>query len=216
MEDGCENKSSCFPGNAFQLSTGALYAEKECGRQGRPANQFGAENLGFSNRDKNPNIFDNVLGQQQLPDVDVDAEDPLPGYTPSSNFGNCALDGLASAYEKVVDVTYNRGTVTELTTRNDIGIANECLAQCTDAGPSCLAVLLRNERGGRQSCSSVTSSAVADNADPTSATGVTYFEKICISKFLFWLLFDCGLRCKIFVCFTQSKLKYIGEFSQNF
>ena len=33
--------------------------------------------------------------------MDVDAEDPLPGYTPSSNFGNCALDGLASAYEKV-------------------------------------------------------------------------------------------------------------------
>ena len=115
----------------------------------------------------------------------MDAEDPLPGYTPSSNFGNCALDGLTSAYEKVVDVTYNRGTVTELTTRNDIGIATECLAQCSDAGPSCLAVLLRNERGGRQSCSSVTSSAVADNADPTSATGVTYFEKICISKFCF-------------------------------
>ena len=84
---------------------------------------------------------------------------------------------------KVVDATYNRGTVTELTTRNDIGIANECLAQCSDAGPSCLSVILRNERGGRQSCSSVTSSAVADNSDPTSTTGVTYFEKICISKF---------------------------------
>ena len=39
------------------------------------------------------------------------------GYTPSSNFGNCAADGLVTAYEKVVDVTYNRGTVTELTTR---------------------------------------------------------------------------------------------------
>ena len=92
---------------------------------------------------------------------------------------------------KVVDATYNRGTVTELTTRNDIGIANECLAQCSDAGPSCLSVILRNERGGRQSCSSVTSSAVADNSDPTSTTGVTYFEKICISKF--------GFRCKPFV-----------------
>ena len=53
----------------------------------------------------------------QLPDVNVDAEDPLPGYTPSSNFGNCAADNLDTAYEKVVDVTYNRGTVTELTTR---------------------------------------------------------------------------------------------------
>ena len=110
----------------------------------------------------------------QLPDVNVDAEDPLPGYTPSSNFGNCAADNLDTAYEKVVDVTYNRGTVTELTTRrvlsssnnvimyyicdcrNDIGIAVDCLQQCNDAGASCLAVLLRNERGGRQSCSSVT------------------------------------------------------------
>ena len=141
----------------------------------------------------------------------MDAEDPLPGYTPSSNFGNCALDGLSSAYEKVVDVTYNRGTVTELTTRNDIGIANECLAQCSDAGPSCLAVLLNNERGGRQSCSSVTSSAVADGADTTSATGITYFEKICISKFGFCLI----ARCKIFVCLVQSKLKSIGKFSLN-
>ena len=174
--------------------------------------------------------------------MNVDAEDPLPGYTPSSNFGNCAADNLDTAYEKVVDVTYNRGTVTELTTRrvlsssnnvimyyicdcrNDIGIAVDCLQQCNDAGASCLAVLLRNERGGRQSCSSVTrctdiiyryylhistlylstilissichiiylstvlisiivtSSAVADGTDPTSATGVTYFEKICISK----------------------------------
>ena len=40
--------------------------------------------------------------------------------------------------------------------RNDIGIAVDCLQQCNDAGASCLAVLLRNERGGRQSCSSVT------------------------------------------------------------
>ena len=126
-------------GNAFQLSTGALYAEKECGRQGRPApstgNNFDFET--FGNRDQNTNnIFDNVLGQQQvrgsnpgsnngsncstiaqLPDVNVDSEDPLPGYTPSSNFGNCAADNLDTAYEKVVDVTYNRGTVTELTTR---------------------------------------------------------------------------------------------------
>ena len=56
-------------GNAFQLSTGALYAEKECGRQGRPApstsNNFDFET--FGNRDQNTNnIFDNVLGQQQV------------------------------------------------------------------------------------------------------------------------------------------------------
>ena len=116
--------------------------------------------------------------------MNVDAEDPLPGYTPSSNFGNCAADNLDTAYEKVVDVTYNRGTVTELTTQNDIGIANDCLSQCDNQGASCLSVILNNERGGRQSCSAVTSSAAADQTDPTSATGVTYFEKICLSKFV--------------------------------
>ena len=111
--------------NAFQISTGALYAEKECGRQGRPAppsnSQF--EPLNFGNRDTQRPIFDNVLGQQQLPDADE--EDPLPGYTPSSNFGDCGADGLVTAYEKVVDVTYNRGTVTELTTRYVVGIVDK-------------------------------------------------------------------------------------------
>ena len=59
--------------NAFQLSTGALYAEKECERrQGRPvsSNQFGTQ-FGFDTRDQRP-ILDNVLSQQQL-------EDELPG-----------------------------------------------------------------------------------------------------------------------------------------
>jgi len=180
-----DTKESAGGTNAFQLSTGALYAERECGRQGRPTNGISTSNqfdqISFD-RDRESGgrpIFDNVLGQQQLPD---DEEEPLPGYTPTSNFGNCASEGKTTAYEKVVDVTYNRGTVTELTTRNDIGIATECLQQCTDAGASCLSVILNNERGGRQSCSSVTSSAVADQTDPTSATGVTYFEKICISN----------------------------------
>ena len=60
-------------GTAFQLSTGALYAEKECERrQGRPVtnNQFGTQ-FGFDTRDQRP-ILDNVLSQQQL-------EDELPG-----------------------------------------------------------------------------------------------------------------------------------------
>ena len=56
---------------------------------------------------------------------DADEEDPLPGYTPSSNFGDCGADGLVTAYEKVVDVTYNRGTVTELTTRYVVGIVDK-------------------------------------------------------------------------------------------
>ena len=96
-----------YPGtNAFQLSTGALYAERECGRQGRPTNGISTSNqfdqISFD-RDRESGgrpIFDNVLGQQQLPD---DEEEPLPGYTPTSNFGNCASEGKTTAYEKVVD-----------------------------------------------------------------------------------------------------------------
>ena len=68
-----DTQRSAGGNNAFQLSTGALYAEKECGRQGRPANQF--DQLNFDNRDTQRPIFDNVLGQQQLPEDD----DPLPG-----------------------------------------------------------------------------------------------------------------------------------------
>ena len=163
-------------GTAFQLSTGALYAEKECGRQGRPASQNRPVLSNQVDFDNTRPILDNVLSQQQL-----DEEDPLPTYN-GGNTGNCAADGLVTTYEKVVDVTYNRGTVTELTTQNDIGIANDCLSQCNNQGASCLSVILNNERGGRQSCSAVTSSAAADQTDPTSATGVTYFEKICLSK----------------------------------
>ena len=87
-------------------------------------------------------------------------------------------------------MTYNRGTVTELTTQNDIGIVSDCLSQCDNQGASCLSVILNNERGGRQSCSAVTSSAVADQTDPTSATGVSYFEKICLSKSIITVSFD--------------------------
>lgn len=74
------------------------------------------------------------------------------------------------AYEKVVDMTYNQGTLTELTTRNDIGIAMDCLQQCSDAGSSCLSVILKNKQGSWQSCSSVTSSTMVHQTDLTSAT----------------------------------------------
>ena len=104
---------------------------------------------------------------------------------------------------KVVDHTYSRGEREEITTTVDIGIANECLAECTRLGSQCLAVTLQvqntgkpflflrtrlqfcllpqNERGGRQRCFSHTSSAGADGTDPSSSTGVTYYEKICQS-----------------------------------
>ena len=107
---------------------------------------------------------------------------------------------------KVVDHTYSRGEREEITTTVDIGIANECLAECTRLGSQCLAVTLQvqntgkpflflrtrlqfsllpqNERGGRQRCFSHTSSAGADGTDPSSSTGVTYYEKICQSMLI--------------------------------
>lgn len=106
-----------------------------------------------------------------------------------------------------MDVTYNRGTVTELTTQNDIGIVNDCLSQCSNQGASCLSVILNNERGGRQSCSAVTSSAVADQTDPTSATGVSYFEKICLSKSrsaICSVVVGVGKLCKVIIVFPVN------------
>lgn len=82
----------------------------------------------------------------------------------------------------MVDHTYSRGQREEITTDVDIGIASECLGQCNRLGGDCLAVTLQNERGGRQRCFTHTSNAAVDNADPSSSTGVTYFEKICSSK----------------------------------
>ena len=51
---------------------------------------------------------------------------------------------------------------------------------CMVPGKDCLSVTLVNERGGRQRCFSHEGSATVDNNEPTAATGVTYFEKICI------------------------------------
>ena len=107
----------------------------------------------------------------------------MPGYTPDANPANCRADGLVSAYEKVVDFTYNQGTKEEIQTNIDIGIASECLSQCTGLAEGCLAVTLQNERGGRQRCFAIDTSAGVDQTDPDSATGVTYFEKICSSNF---------------------------------
>ena len=118
----------------------------------------------------------------KLPQVLADpGEEELPGYTPDANPADCAADGLVPAYEKVVDFTYNSGNREEIQTNIDIGIAGDCLSQCTDLGGGCLAVTLQNERGGRQRCFSLDTSAGVDQRDPDSATGVTYFEKICSS-----------------------------------
>jgi len=118
----------------------------------------------------------------QTLDPGTGADDLLPNYTPDADPADCRADNLLDSYEKVVDHTYSRGQREEITTTVDIGIANECLAECTRLGSQCLAVTLQNERGGRQRCFSHTSSAGADGTDPSSSTGVTYFEKICQSR----------------------------------
>ena len=161
---------------------------------------------------------------RQTLDPGTGADDLLPNYTPDADPADCRADNLLDSYEKVpfaillpssdlslfdlflpkvVDHTYSRGEREEITTTVDIGIANECLAECTRLGSQCLAVTLQvqntgkpfiflrtrlqfsllpqNERGGRQRCFSHTSSAGADGTDPSSSTGVTYYEKICQS-----------------------------------
>ena len=50
---------------------------------------------------------------------------------------------------KVVDHTYSRGEREEITTTVDIGIANECLAECTRLGSQCLAVTLQVQNTGK-------------------------------------------------------------------
>jgi len=190
-------------GNAFQLTSGALYAEKECGRQPRPANSFSNSfsnqfvddfDNTFDNNNNNNNNFGgnsnnnnfgggnfggNSFANQILPDQE---EDELPTYSDGGNPADCRADNLATSYEKIVDFTYNRGNKEEINTNIDIGIAEECIRECNNLGDSCLAVTLQNERGGRQRCFSLDTSAGVEKAEPDSATGVTYFEKICTSQ----------------------------------
>ncbi|XP_023323415.1 uncharacterized protein LOC111697594 [Eurytemora carolleeae] len=174
-------------GNAFQLATGALYAEKECGRKPRPADSgFSSSGDSFSSSGSSglssPGFSSggrpsNQLLPQTLPD------DTLPSYSgDGGNPANCRADGLVSAYEKIVDFTFTEGSREEIQTTVDIGIAAECIEECTDMGDRCLAVTLQNERGGRQRCFALDSSAGVEGTAPSSATGVTYFEKICASK----------------------------------
>ena len=50
----------------------------------------------------------------------------------------------------------------------------------------------------------VTSSAVADGTDPTSATGVTYFEKICISELNIFIKHQIWTNLDLFSSFSIS------------
>ena len=90
---------------------------------------------------------------------------------------------MVTTYEKVVDFTYNQGTVSKL--KSDIGIVTDCLQQCTQMR-NCLSVLLTNDRGGIQTCSSLNSSAINDESELVGANnGQMYFEKVCLSEFSF-------------------------------
>ena len=87
-----------------------------------------------------------------------------------------------SSPPKVVDFTYDRGNREQIVESRDIGMILTCLEECDRQGTDCLAVTLQNERGGRQRCFVHDASAVVDQTDPVSETGVTYFEKICVDK----------------------------------
>ena len=81
-----------------------------------------------------------------------------------------------------MDFTYDSGNREQIVESRDIGMLMTCLEKCDQEGTDCLAVTLQNERGGRQRCFKHDASAVVDQTDPVSETGVTYFEKICVEK----------------------------------
>ena len=108
---------------------------------------------------------------RQTLDPGTGADDLLPNYTPDADPADCRADNLLESYEKVlkscfpilavskhqrllfdwfltkvVDHTYSRGQREEITTTVDIGIANECLAECTRLGSQCLAVTLQVQK----------------------------------------------------------------------
>ena len=96
--------------------------------------------------------------------LDPGTGEDLPNYTPDADPADCRADNLLDSYEKVffscmsvclvwrwlltfvmkvIDHTYSRGSREEITTSVDIGIATECLAECTRLGSQCLAVTLQ-------------------------------------------------------------------------
>ena len=81
-----------------------------------------------------------------------------------------------------MDYNYDSGNRKQIVEGRDIGMILTCLEECDQRGTDCLSVTLQNERGGRQRCFVHDASAVVDQTDPVSETGVTYFEKICVEK----------------------------------
>ena len=61
------------------------------------------------------------------------------------------FEGVLTFVMKVIDHTYSRGSREEITTSVDIGIATECLAECTRLGSQCLAVTLQVKISGFES-----------------------------------------------------------------
>ena len=120
------------------------------------------------------NSFDDVYDRDDRDDH-RSAEDSNAG-----NPENCRADGLVTSYEKVTDFTYDIGRKDQIPVGDDIGIVTNCLEICSNDGKDCLSMTLLNERGGRQRCFSHTGSAGVDGTNIVAATGVTYFEKICI------------------------------------
>nr|XP_040567250.1 uncharacterized protein LOC121116996 isoform X1 [Lepeophtheirus salmonis] len=167
-----DNGASSGGDNAFQLSNGALFSELDCSE-------------GFTRPLMNENRRPIEVGSN--PDNTFVTSGGAFGSTTSNsksnpNPENCRSAGLSTSFEKVMDFTYDRGPEEEFSTSVDIGIIVQCLRECQSRGRLCLAATLRNERGGRQSCYGLGNSATVDGTEPVAATGVTYFEKICVNR----------------------------------
>jgi len=118
--------------------------------------------------------------------------------------GSCTDSGFQTSFEKVIDYTYDRGTKEQIDTSADIGIATSCLQECASK-TDCLSVTHQNERGGRQRCFAIDSSASKDQTDPQSATGVTYYEKICVRK-------SCG---KAWMFTRVPQYEFVGDATEE-
>ena len=222
--------------NAFQISNGAVYAEKDCNKpqiSSSDESRLSGDRISFSSRpepQEKPDIGFNV---KDFPDYDdqgtkVKEKDMRNrDVINTGDPGNCRADGLLTSYEKVIDFTYDAGVKTQIDTDLDIGIVTECLDTCSGSGNECLSMTLLNERGGRQRCFSHSGSAFVDGNSPTAATGVTYFEKICIrgDQGIFLqkkeIINDCIVLCLDRTCrkgwsFTRlPRFEFIGDANEE-
>ncbi|XP_047103996.1 uncharacterized protein LOC124722900 [Schistocerca piceifrons] len=147
---------------AFQPQSGALYAEKEC--------------LSSSA----------VAPPPPLPPPVPPAPPNIPGRYPSGSEPGPSLLPFPCrntlTYEKIAGATFTNSRREPIRTRDDIGIAVECLVKCAQMRQHCLAVSVENIRGGRQRCYALDRSSDSESAPLESAPDLAYFQKICLQE----------------------------------